>query len=356
MQSVPPPANRLVASFRSHQNYLSAFTHLAGFTSPDNVDSDVLGEIARKVIAAFPDSPGHRNYDGGELASCLNRAWGTETILSSGMRFDRDDSFLRIANAWGCVQAYYVGYAATQALVVASGQPRPTNHPKTQDQSITLWTNRRNGVAPFSFAAIEGSVLRKDPTAYRHGPNRNIHIGIHSWAKGTKHNAWDIAALALRTTREEAVDAAVQDARRQKIRQKSKTWTAEEEARLARGMSPRPTPTFKTAQLSNGEKEACEKAVRPHGLLDYLWRLRIKANYQEADMFTEGPEDDAGSAIVASSMVRLAAAIMMAHETRIAQILGKTVVIEMARNWAAKNSPDHSMGIGLRLPLLERLL
>jgi hypothetical protein len=353
---VTPAPVDLTASFRSHRNYLEAFTILAGFPYMPGRGREVLAQIAANVIAAFPKTGGNRQYDKTEMAACLNRAWGTELILATGMRFDSEDGFMRIANSWGCVQAYYVGYSATQALIIANGHPRPPSHPKTQDQAIALWTHRQNGVAPFSFAAIQGSVLNKDPQAYAHGPGRDIDVAVHSWSACTTSNSWDIAALALRTTREDVVNAAMHEARQRKVREKRKDWSAAEQARLARGKSARPTPTFKTAQLTADEKAACEKAVRPYGLLDYLFRLRIKANYEDAEMFTDGPEDETSSVLVAMSMVRIATAIMMAHEMRIAQLLGRDAILKLARSWVTKNAPSHTIGIALRLPILEQVL
>ncbi|BBZ29772.1 hypothetical protein MMAD_40670 [Mycolicibacterium madagascariense] len=64
---------------------------------------------------------------------------------------------MRLSNSRGCVQLYYVGYSSVQALVVASGQPRPASHPKTQEQAIAFWANRPVGVKPFSFAVEAGS-------------------------------------------------------------------------------------------------------------------------------------------------------------------------------------------------------
>ncbi|WP_142395293.1 hypothetical protein [Mycobacterium avium] len=351
-----PASIDLTASFRSHRHYLEAFAYLAGFPYFPGKGREVLRALAENVITAFPKSGGNRQCDQSTLAACLNRAWGTEVILAMSARFDSDDGFMRIANSWGCVQTYYVGYSATQALVVANGHPRPASHPKTQEQAIALWAKRQNGVPPFSFAATKGSVLTKDPKAYLHGPGRDIEVDLHSWSTCSQSNCWDMAARALRTTREEAVENAMKEIRQRKIREKRKAWTSTEEARLAKGKPARTMPVYKTAQLSTAEKDSCEAGVRPYGLLDYLYRLRIKGNYEDAEMFTEGPEDESSSALVAMSMVRLATASMIAHETRIAQLLGKNVVLELARAWVKKNAPSDAVGIGLRLPILETVL
>ncbi|WP_160110832.1 hypothetical protein [Mycolicibacterium houstonense] len=148
----------LTASFRSHENYLCAFTSLAGFPYFPGKGHQILEKLAKDVIGKFPKANGPRQYDADELSACLNRAWGTELLLAMSMRFIGEDEMMRISNSWGCVQLYYVGYSSVQALVVASGQPRPASHPKTQDQAIALWANRQSGVAPFSFAAKAGAV------------------------------------------------------------------------------------------------------------------------------------------------------------------------------------------------------
>ncbi|WP_066898650.1 hypothetical protein [Mycolicibacterium houstonense] len=115
-------------------------------------------------------------------------------------------------------------------------------------------------------------------------------------------------------------------------------------------------PNYKTAQLTPAEKAACEQNVRAYGWLDYLYRLRIKANYEEARMFTEGPDDEHTSAIVARNMIRMATATMIAHEVRIAQIIGKAGLLDMANDWVQTNNPPATMGIGLRLPILSQVL
>ncbi len=350
------PNPDLTASFRSHDNYLCAFGSLAGFPYFPGKGHQILENIANDVMAAFPNSGGLRQFDADELVGCLNRAWGTELLLAMSTRFASEDEMMRISNSWGCVQLYYVGYSSVQALVVASGQPRPASHPKTQDQAITLWSNRQSGVAPFSFAAKAGAVSNRDPQAYLHGPGRDIDVNLHGWTACDSTNCWDIAALALRTTRQDAVNAKLAEARGRKVKQKRKDWQATENARLAKGKPPKTMPNFKTAQLSPAEKAACEQNIRAYGWLDYLYRLRIKANYEEARMFTEGPDDEHTSAIVARNMIRFATAVMIAHEARIARTIGKTAFLDLARAWAATNSPPATMGIGLRLPILTKVL
>lgn len=347
----------LAGSFRAHQNYLTAFSYLAGFPPETGRGLVVLEGMAATVVAAFPRRGGNRSFHAQELAACLNRAWGTELILDMSLRFASEDELMRIANSWGCVQLYYVGYSATQALIVASGQPRPDSHTKTQEQAVTLWTNRQagSGIAPFSFAAKPGSMGNKNPQAYAHGPGRDI-LDVHSWSPCNKHNYWDLAAMALRTTREGVLEDIFSKMRKERLAAKRRVWREKEKAHLAKGKLPREQPDFKKAIVTQGEKRICEQKMRSYGWLDYLYRLRIKANYEETEMFTKGPQDGYTSGIVARNMVRIASATMIAHEVRIAQMLGKQTVLDLARDWVQANTPPAKMGIGLRLQILERVL
>ncbi|BBZ29773.1 hypothetical protein MMAD_40680 [Mycolicibacterium madagascariense] len=141
-----------------------------------------------------------------------------------------------------------------------------------------------------------------------------------------------------------------------KFKQNRKDWQAKEDARLAKGKPPKTMPVFKTAQLSPTEKADCEQNVRAYGWLDYLYRLRIKANYEEAEMFTERPDDNVSSAQVVRNMVRISTAVMIAHEVRIARLIGRNALLDITNAWKQTNSPPDTVGIGFRLPILHRVL
>jgi hypothetical protein len=349
-----PVSDDLQQSFRTHANYLRAFAHLAGFEYWPKRDPQIVEQLAQNVIAAFPKAATPPAADREEMAKCLNRAWGTELLLNLGSRFEEDE-LVRLSNSWGSVQTYYVGYAATQALIVAEGRARPTTHPRTQDQVGTLWITRQGTVAPFSFAASPGSA--SNPNAYANGPGRPIDTSVHPWKACDSNNCWDIAATALRTTRDDAVKKRLHDLRVKKARDNKKAWEDEEQSRLSQGKRARKQPQFpSTANLTAAERTTAESKVRPFTMLDYLFRLRIKANYEEARMFTEGPDSDSISTLVALDMSRIASATMIAHEVRIGQLLGKRAIVDVAERWAKTNSPPSRMGIGMRLPILESVL
>jgi hypothetical protein len=110
-------------------------------------------------------------------------------------------------------QAYYALYHGAQALMVALGQPRPTTHPKTQQFFANFWTDRNLLPPPWT--------LRADSTGYGNFPPEVvIDEGFHPWARCDKNTRWQIAAKALRTTREEAIEDALRDGRDTKSRKR----------------------------------------------------------------------------------------------------------------------------------------
>jgi hypothetical protein len=145
--------------------------------------------------------------------------------------------------------------------------------------------------------------------------------------------------------------------RAKKARDKKRAWQTEEGGRVAQGKRPRKAPTFpSTANLTAIDRAAVEASVRPYTMLDYLFRLRIKANYEEAAMFTDGPTSEGSSSVVALDMLRIACAIMLAHEVRIAHLVGKNSLTNLASNWVSSNSAPADLGIGRRLPILAAVV
>ncbi|WP_298993270.1 hypothetical protein [uncultured Pseudokineococcus sp.] len=291
------------------------------------------------------------------VLDCLNRAWGTELILNMTRHTARDQDLVRLANSWGVIQLYYIAYGATQALIAAEGRRRPTTHPGTQEQVATLWVERSFAVAPWSFAMGHpgGRGLGADGSA--NGPKRQL-LEVHPWTPCDASNSWDIAALALRTTREHHVSARLERLRAERAAQARKTWRQEEAERLRQNKRPRVERQWPTrARLKRSESDEAAAKVRPHTMVDYFYRLRVKANYEDARMFTEGPESEGQSRQVARDIAHLASATMLSHEIRVGRLLGRQVLGQAVDTWLKDNTrPDEEHGLALRRDMLHKYL
>ncbi|MFH0175713.1 hypothetical protein [Streptomyces cacaoi] len=275
----------------------------------------------------FKPSGTSRDVDLGQVTSCLRRAWTTASLLEATHSLAEDSEIVRLANGWSTVQAYYVLYNATQAVLVAEGHERPEQHEQTKRQFVDMWTQRAAKLAPWDFAAAHPVVRGADVDGFLGGPGRPLDTGLHPWTAWQGQQAWDIAAKALRTTRNALVDDRLRKARERKLADRRKAWRADCEARTHLGQKARPEP--KTANLTATERDVVEQRTRPVTVADYLYRLRVKANYDDITVFADGPTSDAEAAAMAADLVDLACATLLVHEVRLAARIGSKELVRV---------------------------
>ncbi|WP_416972260.1 hypothetical protein [Streptomyces sp. 4F14] len=165
--------------------------------------------------------------------------------------------------------------------------------------------------------------------------------------------AWDIAAKALRSTRQLLVDDRLAGKRRELLSAKKKAWRADRDARLAAGRAPVPEP--KSVRLTAAEKDEVADAVRPVTMADYLYRLRIKANYEDITVFSSGPTTDHEAAQVGADLVALASATLLVHELRIAAFIGSAELVKAMDAVLLQNAADSASGMAQRRELHARI-
>jgi hypothetical protein len=341
------------ASFIVHSNRLRAFTTLAGFNGfPIRRTNQVLEQLASKA-AAFPVPRGAQaSFD--EAVACLNRAWGTELVMCGAAQYAaEDEELLKLTNSWAAVQTYYCAYHDTQALIVAEGRARPTSHSGTQRQYVDLWVARRARLDPWTFAVGSHEDKRFDEAGMANGPDQPLDQ-LKSLSACTTSNCWEHAEQALRSTRETEYEQRRQTAIETKMRVRQTDWTVEH------GSKPnRKAPDWwnRRPRLDVGEKAAVEKGTRPFTLIDYLYRLRIKANYQDAKAYTDGPANAGEALALNMDLMHLAASTGLVHEVRVAQLVGPERFLHHAGDWVQRHAPSEmDRGLRVRLPIFRNVL
>jgi hypothetical protein len=335
-------------SFRTHANYLRALATLAGYrTWPPRQPAKVLEDQRSTILAApsLSDTP-QGSPDRGGVRRSLSNAWGTELLLTLSAEYASEDELARLANNWGSVQAYYVGYHAFQAYLLANGESRPKSHPMTQTMFADRWAGRALDLSPWSFAAGDG--------VFYNGPSgRSVDLGVHAWTACDETNCWDIGGAALKSTRDDTLREAMKKKREAKKAAARKEWNRVERERLDAGRRPRKTPSFTLPYLSAEEKADIRSKTRRHTALDYLYRLRIKSNYEDSTMFTDGPTDENASRGVHLDLVRLASSVLFLHELHVRERLGLTAMTKIVDDWIGKNMPPNmTLGVAARRDLL----
>lgn len=298
-----------------------------------------LSRAVRKSRSFTERSPTSGRLAG--VSAALANAWGTELLMLLQAKLLRGDELLRLGNNWAAVQTYYVCYHATHALVLAEGSS-PGRHPGTQRRFVATWVTRPLSLPPWTLGAGHHRYFNLPP-------GRVIREGLHAWTSCDSDTCWDIAAKALRTTRADAIPEAIMSRRQQKRKERRRSWEAEEADRLSRGRKPRKPPIFRLPRLSEAEKEAVERGVRPYSLMDYLFRLRVKSNYEEARMFTEGPADDQSSRQVNTDLQFLGSGTLLLHELQIRQHIGRDQMADLIDGWVSSNHP-----LGTRIGVAAR--
>ncbi len=338
-------------SFRAHANYLRAFAMLCTTPYQKGVTllfirlQQQLAHLAPAVIV-LPSmtAPTTATPNLTQTRTSLINAWGTELLLALGGELASEEDLLRLMNNWAVVQAYYVGYHAVQALLAARGQPRPESHPKTQAQFATMWADRALNLPPWTLGARDGGWCNLS--------SHSIDDSLSPWSGCDPISCWSLAAKALRTTREDAVQERLLTARDRKRSSNRKTWHEEERRRLDAGRRPRKEPNWPRPHLAASEKRTVQSRVRSYTILDYLYRLRIKTNYEDAGMFIEGPEDHISSRHVHNDLVAIAGCTLLVHELHIAAIIGRDTLLQWADGWLGPNAHGQQLGLVLRRDLI----
>lgn len=330
-------------SFRTHAGYLTAFRMLA-VGGRGRSPKQFLDILTNRALNAYSGAikPIQGRIDRSLIRSCLYRAWGTEALLCSTSTLSVDADLVRIGLAWGAVQTYYACYGAAQAVLVAEGKPRSESHDATQRQVVQLWAERSFSLEPWSLAATEPGARGACPTGFLNGPGRPLDLTIHTWAALEPGQEWDRAGKALRTTRDEKVKDALASARKAKRKTKIQDWKQDESNRRAAGRKPRNEPEFPLPQLTSGEKTHQRSRIRPVTMLDYLYRLRIKANYIDDDLFSQGPVDDDTAVAFASKMEDIVGGTLLVHELRLCKLLDPVWVRSTADHWLSNHRTSES--------------
>lgn len=333
-----------VPRFATHANYLRAFASIGGFRDMTSADEALRGLAteAHRVFASIPKTDKEIAIE--QIKRSLTRAWGTELLLNLNGKVITEDELKRLANNWSVVQAYYVFYHATQALAGVKVHQRAESHPTTQRIFASFWTvPDTTSLSPFTLGF--GAMGPKNAPE-----NVAIKDKINTFSRCSVENHFSLAVQALRTTRRVKLPQLINDARKQNKATAVKDWEAKSRERELSGKSSLKTPNFTLPLLTAAEKAVIEEKLRPYSLMDYLFRLRVKTNYQDSAMFTDGPRDELVSTVVHNDLEFLTAGMLLVHEVLISKLVGPEIFESWAQDWL-KTSP----GLGRDLGLARRM-
>ena len=342
-----------IKAFRTHSNYLDAIDAcIRSIYAPAGKHYMMLtaGHVLPGLDAAvratgwFSQSQVKKNVDVDQVVASLRNAWGTELLLEMSGGFESDE-MISVSNNWAVIWVYYVLYHATQALVVARGQPRPASHPATQNAFAQNWCSSKSDLVPWS--------LGIDASGCLNVPAGKSVQKVHAWSGCDSSSCWSLAAKALGTTRDDRFEEKRKELRLKRQVENRKLWEKEEAARVAAGRKQRKKPKFALPNLAPADKAAIDKKLRVTTMMDYLYRLRIRSNYVDTEMFTEGPENPMHSRSVHRTLRLITSTSLFLHELHVGALLGRQTFEPIVKKWLADHAYSKgTAGLPARQPLL----
>jgi len=327
--------NNPIESFKTHSNYIRAFdllTHDPASSGEPNLYRYLRRRIAGPNILPTASIAG---IDLERVQIILHSAWGTEALLSMTRRIIEEEELLRLSNNWSSIQVYYIFYYCTQALHLAKGHPqRPEKHQITQKIFNDYWASRSIVLPPWTLAYGADGAINMPPGIV---PDPSV----HPWVACAGSNVWNLAIKALMTTRREILEVRYRERRETKRKEYLKVWQDNERSRLVLGKRARKSPRAALPKLTDAEKREINRRLRSYNIMDYFYRLRIKTNYTDSNMFSDGPEDNLSSRNIREAFCRITSATLFLHEHAICNLVGRQVFRGWIDEWICHNLPRH---------------
>ena len=303
------PDSEFAETFRAYTNYFGGLATVIqrryGTGSPiagvrDAVHSlPLVGKIQRRALSS---------REAASLDIALRKSWGTLRRLDREV--SDEEEYDEEANAWIPIQAYYATYHAILALAVASNQTRPRDHMAALKQA-GKYVER--GVLPSPWDAYCTGCPQTGNVQY-HGLSLT-NDDVHVLSIPDLESSEDRHAMFLRTTRERELERRFCQARLKGRR-----------------------PGKSRRNLSGSEKEKMAGSVAPTTTFDLLWRIRKKANYEDADAFVLGASGDSDARDFGQSLVTVADSTVAALESLMAVYVGACVLRSALKSYLSRTA------------------
>jgi hypothetical protein len=200
----------------------------------------------------------------GDIARAFRNAWATEVAMALPRAINTgDDRFIAASLHWLGPQAYYAVYQAGLAAILAKGAPLPGSHQAFLKGMHSQFTQKAMMPTPWN-AACEHGTVEKGNHDYG-GCIAGNTPASNTLFPGDLDDAKRVLCLALKTTRDRRFDE-VKDALLKRKEIKTKAGKA-------------------AKQLTMTRQNAEYDTMSPTTTFDFLYRLRIRSNYRDADTF-----------------------------------------------------------------------
>lgn len=296
--------------FRTHSNYLNAIRHIASSGIEDDAQK-ALELLALKVYdSGCLNLQREIDFDKDDIHHSLNNAWGIEALLKTENILINEDDLIRLSNNWCIVQTYYVVFYSTQAIAITEGYSKPITHPQTHRTYHQIWSKKPCILAPWA--------ITYDENGFKNLPDKqSVDDHIHSWTKVEEQTALSLYCKALRTTREEFIEEALSK-RRERLAIKK---------------------DMKNVKFSEEDKHKTISRIRPTSLINYLFRLKRRTNYEQSSALALGPQNEHQSKELRENLSFIIESTLLVTEFIICRSVGDETYYNWCREWEKYKAP-----------------
>ncbi len=301
------PQTKNEKAFDSYRFYLSCLVKDLGQTHR------TIESFAKYAWGQCNLAPSKSILDNKLIRRFLVIAWNTEYLTRTNVSQEID--IIKVSNQWRVIQAYYSIYSAGEAVVYVLDGVLVESHAKCISKLNNFFVDRKH-VSPWSFAYMgsirQGFVSKNFPSNAK--PVNNL-------SRLEMENV-DLVATCLRAEHRNRID----DYEPQKLSKKQK---------------------------KEGQKKTFKIDHKPGytTILNFLYRLRIKSNYKDAEIFTVDSPDEYVKQFN-KDLVFIVDVTLLLFELIIIRRWGKVSFVRLAEDYlkTSKIYKDDSMS-----PLRRRL-
>lgn len=240
-------------SFQVLKNYVCAVMHCVEQSHGSADPHSILA--VQRALPAYRRIRRRELGDRDALRQALILSWASRLQLGLASWVDQEE-VIAYSNAWSPVHAYYSVYGAVRAWSIAQGQPL-NDHAAALRTISEAAANRGTLPSPWSVACV-GSPHVDRPVGFVGAPGGvTFDTEVQLLGAADPAMAWARYLKLLETTRKHAL-----------------------------------TPRYKEWCRQNGrkntyarEKIAVASKLVPTTVFDVFWRLRVRANYRDAESF-----------------------------------------------------------------------
>jgi len=301
--------------FKVYLNYLKSISNLLDhsyFTETRYLEEIIFSKTFKDIKS--------KNTDIGKITKLLRNSWLTEIQLN----FTKDHpEFMAYSNHWACVQLYYSVYLSLRALSVAMNKQEPgAHHHAATLREISQDIYNRPNLFPYPWRVICAGDPNKPNFIYL--PQNVLISPISPLVSNPKF--WDSYSTFLKTTRKRQLES------------KRKDWLNKN----------------KRKNLSKEARKEITTKMPPTTFFDCLYRLRTRANYQDAELFLMAIEIEEWAKTFNYSLRNIANHTLLIIELLIMRYMGKQNFVKIVSDFL-KYEKHSNRAVAERWKLLNTL-